>query len=248
MGLRDNEGLSPPHPSGRLLMTSSSPPAGELQEALQRHSIALPDEQVVLLDRYCRTLWTWNEKLNLTRHTDYEKFVSRDVVDSLQASALVEPGESLLDVGSGGGVPGVIVAIVRPDVHVSLCESIGKKAEALRAIVQEVNLELPVFAARLEDVLADHRFDAAVARAVGPMEKILRWMDGRWDRVGRLLLVKGPKWSEERGAARHLGLLRNLELRKAAEYPMPGTSSQSVILKIWPKGRKDSFSVGENRT
>jgi 16S rRNA (guanine527-N7)-methyltransferase len=218
-----------------------------LVEALRRYEIDLPAEQVALLDRYCRSLWEWNEKLNLTRHTDYEKFVARDVIDSLQAARLLAPDATVLDVGSGGGVPGVILAIVRPDVKVSLCESVRKKADALRAIVKQLQLDVPVFAQRAEEVLQSHAFDVVIARAVGPMEKILRWLDGRWDHVGQLLLIKGPKWTEERGDARHRGLLRKLELRKAAEYPMPGTNSQSVILKLWPKDREEKLPARKKR-
>jgi 16S rRNA (guanine527-N7)-methyltransferase len=51
-----------------------------------------------------------------------------------------------------------------------------------------------------------------------------------------LLLIKGPKWLDERGEARHYGLLNGLDVRKAAEYAMPGSESSSVIIKIWPKG------------
>ena len=225
----------------------SAAPAVSLAETLRRYELDLPEEQIGRLDRYCRALWEWNEKLNLTRHTDYDKFVSRDVIDSLQAARLLESGATLLDVGSGGGVPGVILAIVRPDVKVSLCESVRKKADALRAIVEQVQLNVPVFAQRAEDLLQSQAFDVLIARAVGPMEKILRWLEGRWDNAGQLLLIKGPKWAEERGQARHLGLLRHLELRKAAEYPMPGTHSQSVILKLWPKERDEKISRRKKR-
>lgn len=228
-------------------MSSETPPAVSLPAALARYRVALPDDQIALLERYCQALWEWNEKLNLTRHSDYDKFVSRDVIDSLQAAALLAPGETVLDVGSGGGVPGLILAIVRPDVQVSLCESIRKKADALQAMVQSLGLDVPVFAARLEEVLETHVFDVVIARAVGPMEKILRWLQGRWDRVGRLLLIKGPKWPEERGAARHHGLLKDVDLRKAAEYPMPGTQSHSVILKLWPKAREEHLPHRKKR-
>jgi 16S rRNA G527 N7-methylase RsmG len=68
------------------------------------------------LDNYRRQLWAWNERLNLTRHTTLEKFVSRDVVDSHQLSNLLQRGERVLDVGTGGGVPGVVLAILRPDL------------------------------------------------------------------------------------------------------------------------------------
>ena len=102
-----------------------------LNEALQRHGIELPPEQVEHLDRYCKLVWDWNTKINLTRHTDYEKFVSRDLVDTLELSKLLGEGEEVLDVGSGGGVPGVLLAILRPDLHLALCESVGKKAAVL---------------------------------------------------------------------------------------------------------------------
>jgi 16S rRNA (guanine527-N7)-methyltransferase len=218
-----------------------------LDEALRRYEIELPQEQIARLDQYCCALWEWNEKLNLTRHTDYDKFVSRDVIDSVQAASLLKAGETVLDVGSGGGVPGAILAILRPDVNVTLSESVGKKADALQAIVEHLQLHAPVLAQRAEQVLQTRAFDVVIARAVGPMEKILQWLEGHWDRVGRLLLIKGPKWPEERGAARHRGLLRDLELRKAAEYPMPGTNSQSVILKLWPKARDEHLPGRKKR-
>jgi 16S rRNA (guanine527-N7)-methyltransferase len=222
-------------------------PSTSLEEALRRNEIDLPHDQIARIDQYRRVLWEWNEKLNLTRHTDFDKFVSRDVVDSVHSASLLEAGETVLDVGSGGGVPGVILAILRPDVKVTLSESVGKKAEALRAIVEQLQLDAPVLAQRAEQVLQTRAFDVVIARAVGPMEKILQWLSAHWDRVGRLLLIKGPKWPEERGAARHRGLLRDLELRKAAEYPMPGTNSQSVILKLWPKARGEHLPARKKR-
>lgn len=209
-----------------------------LTDALKSHQIELPPEQIEHLDQYCRLLWQVNEKLNLTRHTDYETFVGRDLVDSLQLAALIEESETVLDVGSGGGVPGIVLAILRPDLSVSLCESVGKKAQALNEMVSELNLPVSVCGARVEDVLQDFSFDVLVARAVGPLWKILKWLEPHWPSVGRLLAVKGPRWTEERGEARHRGLLRSLELRRAASYPMPDTDSESVVLKVSPKVKK----------
>jgi 16S rRNA (guanine527-N7)-methyltransferase len=217
--------------------TSAEPAAPDsLAAALTRHQIELPPEQAALLDRYVRLLWDWNEKLNLTRHTDYEKFVSRDVVDTLQLSRLLHAGETVIDVGSGGGVPGLVLAILRPDLKVHLTEATGKKARVLESMVQELGLAVKVFATRVERQLASQKYDAVTVRAIGPLPELLTWFKPHWDAIGRLLIIKGPKWVQERGEARHKGLLHNLELRKAAEYPLPGTESQSVILKIWPEG------------
>ena len=104
-------------------------PTDTLAAALARHGIELADDQISQLDKYCQRLWDWNTRLNLTRHTDYEKFVARDVVDSQWLEQFLESGEAVLDVGTGGGVPGIVLAILRPDLEIVLCDSVAKKAE-----------------------------------------------------------------------------------------------------------------------
>jgi len=211
----------------------------DLSSALARHEIELPAAQVALLDRYCMLLWDWNTKINLTRHTDYEKFVARDLVDSLAIAKFLEPNEKILDVGAGGGVPGVVLAIVRDDLQVSLSESVGKKATVLADIVERLGLPARVLHARAEDVLAQERFDTLVVRAVAKLKKLLEWFQPRWDAFDRLLILKGPSWVEERGEARHYGLFHDLALRKIASYPLSGTESESVLLQIRRKDRDE---------
>ena len=195
----------------------------DLAAALTTHRIELPDNQVALLRRYSELLWEWNAKLNLTRHTDYEKFVSRDVVDSLAFAEFLAPNERVLDVGTGGGVPGVLLAIFRPDLAVSLSESVGKKARAVADIVKRLGLDVPVLHGRAEDFLGPSQFHSLVVRAVGTLKTLLTWLRPHWEHFDRLLVLKGPAWVEERGEARHFGLLHDLALRKLTSYPMPGT-------------------------
>lgn len=206
-----------------------------LAAALARHQIELPGDQAALLDRYCGALWDWNSKLNLTRHTDYEKFVGRDVVDSLALAKHLGESEKILDVGTGGGVPGVVLAIVRPDLAVSLCESVGKKARAVADIVSQLGLSVPVYPENVQQVLQVWNGDTLVIRAVARLRKILTWLQPHWGAFHRVLLVKGPAWVEERGEARHHGLMADLDLRKLASYPLPGTESESVLLQIMRK-------------
>ena len=207
-------------------------PGDTLATALARHGITLEAEQIEQLDRYARLLWDWNTRINLTRHTDYERFVSRDLRDVLTLADLLETGEHVLDMGSGGGVPGIPLAIVRPDISVALCDSVGKKARAAGEIVTAMGLDIPVHNLRAEQVVEEHDVDTIVARAVGPLEKILAWLGPHWDRFNRLLLIKGPSWTEERQAARERGLLRELELRRKVSYPLAGTESEGVVLEI----------------
>jgi 16S rRNA (guanine527-N7)-methyltransferase len=209
------------------------PPSESLAEVLAGTDVVLDPAQVALLDRYRELLWSWNERINLTRHTTLEKFVTRDVVDSIELAKLLPPGARVLDVGTGGGVPGIVLAIVRPDLAVSLCESTGKKARAVEAMVAELGFEVPVYACRAEDVLEVNTYDVLVARAVASLRKVLSWLRPYWDAFDELLLVKGQAWVDERAEARHHGLLRGLELRKAATYQTPRTTAESVIIKIW---------------
>jgi 16S rRNA (guanine527-N7)-methyltransferase len=206
-----------------------------LAAALRRHEIELPAAQVELLGRYADALWEINQSLNLTRHTTYEKFVTRDVVDSLQLAAQIPQGQRVLDLGTGGGVPGLVIAVVRPDLKVELCDSVGKKARAAADIVQRLQLPVPVHHARGEELLSKEKYDVVVIRAVAALPKMLGWFASHWSHLGCLLLIKGSGWAQERGEARHRGCLKKLELRCAANYQTPGTGAENVILKIWPK-------------
>jgi 16S rRNA (guanine527-N7)-methyltransferase len=92
---------------------------------------------------------------------------------------------------------------------------------------------------RAEELLEDTRYDALVIRAVGPLWKLLAGFKPHWHSFRRLLIIKGPKWPEELTEARRRGLMKDLQLKTAAEYAMPGAEGKSVVLKIWPKNVKE---------
>ena len=207
-------------------------PDDTLAAALARHSFALPAEQSALLDRYCRALWEWNEKLNLTRHTTYEKFVGRDVVDSASLLPYVGEGDRVIDVGTGGGVPGIILKILRPDIDITLTDSVAKKARAVDEIVKQIELKAKVFVGRAEEVLATRKVETLVVRAVAPLAKLVTWFAPHAAAFRRLLVIKGPSWVEERYEARQKKLLQPWQLRNVAEWPLPGTNNNSVLLEL----------------
>nr|WP_231615678.1 16S rRNA (guanine(527)-N(7))-methyltransferase RsmG [Novipirellula artificiosorum] len=209
----------------------------EFAAALAKHSMEIDESIAIRLQQFVQVMWRWNEQLNLTRHTTWDLFVGRDLRDCLQLAPLLEAGEEVLDLGSGNGIPGIPLSILRADIEVSLAESVAKRAGALGEIVGELGLPVPVYGARGEDLLEDFRFSTIVSRAVGSISKFCRWVEPHWSSVDRLLLIKGPKWVEERAEARHIGSLANLQLRRVATYPLgDDESSEGVILQIWPAG------------
>ena len=204
-----------------------------LAVAVQRVHLDITPEQVAQLDAYRERLWQHNENVNLTRHTTFDKFVSRDIIDSKALADLIPTGRRVLDVGTGGGVPGIVLAILRPDLKVSLSESVGKKATIVQSIVRDIRLPIEVYHARAEDVLEGARYHTLVARAVAPLARILHWLAPHWDSFDELLLIKGRSWIEERADARRRGLLAPLELRRVATFTTPLTGGESVVLRLW---------------
>ncbi|MBE6429222.1 MAG: 16S rRNA (guanine(527)-N(7))-methyltransferase RsmG, partial [Planctomycetaceae bacterium] len=193
---------------------SDTPSIETLRLTLKKYGVEVSEPQIELLEKFCELQWDWNKKINLTRHTTYEKFVTRDLVDTLAFSEFLAPNEKVLDVGSGSGVPGILLGILRPDVSVSLVECVGKKAKVLADIIHELQLPIPVYCALGQDILGNWQFHTLTFRAVASMKKLLEWFKPCWLHFDRMLLVKGPKWVEERGEARHYSLLKGLALRK----------------------------------
>ena len=217
-----------------------------LDDALNRHNISLPKVQIRKLDEYCRLLWDWNEKINLTRHTNYEKFVGRDVVDSLALAEFLRTGERVLDVGTGGGVPGIILAIVRPDLRVELCDSTGKKTLAVSEMLQELRIPLPVHHAKAEMLLQEkgQRYTTLTIRAVSRLVSLLRNFSPCWSSFDRMLLVKGPRWTAERGEARHYNVTAKIALRCVKTYTSKTSESaaaESFVLQLCLKENFDKL-------
>jgi 16S rRNA (guanine527-N7)-methyltransferase len=220
-------------------------------QACRSLDIDLPPGCEKGLAAYAAALWDWNTRLNLTRHTDVARFVSRDVGDAMAILPHLAAGEHVLDFGTGGGVPGVILAILRADLRLELSESVGKRIKALRAILEAIPLALEVHAAAGQLVISQNlagRFDSVVIRGVAPLVKLLGWLEPLSDRYGRLLLVKGPRWEEEKAEARHRGFCRRVTVRRIAAWPIRarsrsagsdpvGAEQESVLLEVRARSR-----------
>jgi 16S rRNA (guanine527-N7)-methyltransferase len=203
-----------------------------LQEILATHGCETDAKTTMRLNDYCKVLWEWNSRINLTRHCDYESFVTRDLHDSRQLLSRLSSTESVLDIGAGGGVPGIVMAILQPRLAISLCESTQKKAAALESMVEQLGIPIPVFAQRAEEVVQTRTFETITARAVAPLPKLLTWFRPHRKQFRRLLLIKGPNWTKERDTAEEEGLLRRIQIDIVASYGTSGRDGESVILEV----------------
>ena len=122
-----------------------------------------------LFARYIDLLLRWNAKLNLTAVREPLEIVRRHLIECIQCAQTLPAVETLLDFGSGAGLPGIPIAVIRPEIHVTLGESQGKKAAFLREAVRGLQLNAGVYDQRIEKMPTDRTFEAVTLRAVDQM-------------------------------------------------------------------------------
>jgi 16S rRNA (guanine527-N7)-methyltransferase len=159
----------------------------------------LPDVALDRLERYVALLLEANERLNLTRITDPDEVARLHLLDALAALPLLDAlaPRRAVDLGSGGGVPAIPLAIARPELEWTLVESVGKKAAALRSFASELGLARVEVAADRAEVLGHRpelreRFDLATARACAALPVLAELALPFLRRGGELIAWKGP--------------------------------------------------------
>ena len=206
--------------------------------------IELSERQHEQLSQYLDLLLDVNTRMNLTRIADRAAAEVQHVGDALTVLPFL-PREtfSLVDVGSGGGIPGVILAVARPDAKVVLLEATKKKAAFLQEVSTRLGLEnVKVVAERAETAARGkmrEASDVAVARAVGAMDFLVEWCLPLVKKGGRMLAMKGARIVDELPAA--TAAIRMLGGGAPVVHPveLPGTEHR-VIVEIPKIGRTDA--------
>jgi 16S rRNA (guanine527-N7)-methyltransferase len=199
---------------------------------LQQAAVPPGDTLAEPLGRYLDLLLQWNARINLTAIRDADQVVERHFLDSLMVLRWIPAGaRRLVDVGSGAGFPGAILALARPELQVTLVESNRKKA----AFLEEVRRVVPVPGLRVEAVRAEdlarrletapgQRFDVAVSRATLDLPE--------WLALGVRLVVPGGAVVGMEGADRHTllpGAMRH-------EYTLAGVPKAMVVFHVEQSG------------
>ena len=142
---------------------------------------------------------------NLLSPRALQELESRHLPESVAFAAILPAGPRLLDVGSGGGLPGLVIAIERTDLQVHLLEATRKKATFLAETVSALGLGAVVHHGRAEELASGElrgTFDIVTARAVAPLERLVPWCAPFLRPGGQLHAIKGERWAEELEEAR----------------------------------------------
>ena len=171
----------------------------------------LTKRQAESFELYYELLTEWNGRINLTAITEKEDVARKHFVDSLAAADLLPDGAACIDVGTGAGFPGVPLLILRPDLHMTLLDSLQKRLGFLDELLRRLGLTAELVHARAEDAGRDpkrrERYDAVLSRAVSPLPVLLELTTPFLKTGGTAIAYKGNAAQEIADAARAARLL-----------------------------------------
>ena len=164
----------------------------EFIEAVKELGIELTEDQLNKLNRFYELLKNWNEKMNLTRIIEEEDVYLKHFYDSLTIARVVnlKEKETLCDVGTGAGFPGLVIKIVYPNLKVTLVDSLLKRVKYLNDVIKQLNLKnVEAIHVRGEDFRGS--FDVVTSRAVANIEKLLDYTMHLVNKNGVFVAMKG---------------------------------------------------------
>ncbi|MBL7751200.1 MAG: 16S rRNA (guanine(527)-N(7))-methyltransferase RsmG [Chitinophagaceae bacterium] len=196
-------------------------------ELITRYFADFTPDQLDQLTRLGPLYQEWNEKINVISRKDIEGLYEKHVLHSLSIAAVFEfePGAEIIDIGTGGGFPGIPLAIFFPEVKFHLVDSIGKKLKVVEAVAEGIGLKNVTIQHTRAEEIRNRKFDFVVSRAVAPLGELWKW--------GKPLLKKSKPQAES--PSQHgLICLKGGDL--AAEIQQSGTRPRLMeIHDIFPE-------------
>lgn len=218
------------------------PSAAKMRKALDKAFAGQEDIDERMLDlmtKHARLLLETNRTMNVTAILDPTEIAVKHYLDSWRVTRMVPlVARTVLDLGSGGGFPGIPVAIAEPDCSMILCESIGKKARFLEEAVEKLGLKnVRVVYARAEDYLASNRVDLVLIRAVSSVRENVRVLRKVRHSVKDVVMLKGNSWGREVRAAEREAERLGFKLDTVLEHELPDEmGSRAMVVYRAPGG------------
>ncbi|MDO5640546.1 MAG: 16S rRNA (guanine(527)-N(7))-methyltransferase RsmG [Neisseria sp.] len=202
----------------------------KLQQGLQAMELSLTTAQQLLLLEYVALLKKWNSTYNLTALRDEATMISHHILDSLTLLPYVEGAQTLMDVGSGGGMPGIPTAICRPDLQITLLDSNTKKTTFLQQAVIELGLHNVTVASGRVEAMHDKKVDVVTSRAFAELADFISLTKHLLNDKGYWAAMKGVYPYEE---IAHMP--DNVEVVKVDKLNVPGLDAERHMVLMQPK-------------
>lgn len=222
-----------------------------MKKHFEKYGITITDKQQELFEKYYSLLIEYNKKFNLTAITEREEVINKHFVDSSLSCGKV-CGQTLLDVGSGGGFPAIPLKIMNDNLSVTMLEATGKKCEFLKTVVKELGLtNVTVINGRAEDIAKDERFrekfDCVTARAVARLNTLLEYCMAFVKVGGSFVALKGDAEEELIEADNAIKVLGG-RLKESFNYELEGAKRALITVeKIKSTDKKYPRGNGKER-
>ncbi|MFY9329214.1 MAG: 16S rRNA (guanine(527)-N(7))-methyltransferase RsmG [Georgfuchsia sp.] len=197
-----------------------------LQEGLQALGIVLPESATNKLLAYVDLLVKWNRTYNLTSIRNGDEMVTQHLLDSLSILSHVQDMQNLADIGSGAGLPGIPLAIARPELRVTLIDSVQKKSAFQQQA--KIDLALPnvsIYSGRIEDYKRHGEFDAVTARAFSDLPTLVKSAAPILRPGGRIYAMKGVLPQDEMAV-----LAADWQVVATPRLQVPGLNAERHLL------------------
>lgn len=196
------------------------------------NGIEVSHAQLDLLQTHMNMVLATNQVMNLTAITDKRDFQTKHIIDSLTILPYLGTVETVADIGSGAGFPGIVMGIMRPDIHVTLVDSLQKRVKFLQEVVDKLNLDnVTCIHSRGEDLAREgFVFDVTVARAVAKIDKLVKWIMPITAPGGRLLAMKGPDVAAEIEAAQKVMQKLNVGVKAVDIVDISAGERHSIVV------------------
>ncbi|MET3118655.1 16S rRNA (guanine527-N7)-methyltransferase [Undibacterium sp. GrIS 1.8] len=169
-----------------------------LAEGIKALPLSLDDAQIDQMIAYLALLSKWNSVYNLTSIRDPKEMVKQHVLDSLSAAPAFKDAKNVLDVGAGGGLPGMILAITYPAIQISMIDTVSKKTAFLTQAKTELGLKnVTVHTGRVEALAVNEKFDVITSRAFSELCNFINWSGHLLAEGGQFIAMKGVAPDQE---------------------------------------------------
>ncbi|MBW2107688.1 MAG: 16S rRNA (guanine(527)-N(7))-methyltransferase RsmG [Deltaproteobacteria bacterium] len=215
--------------------------AASLDKGAREMGVFLDSTQIGQMTLHAAALRRWRRMTNLTGLSEPTEMAEKLFLDSIPAAACMGQGARVLDLGSGGGFPGVPLKVIRPDLRVTLLDAKRKKVSFLKYIIGLLGIKgIEAYQGRAEDFadggqLEIGYFDTVVSRAVGSLESVVR-LSSRWLEAGTVVLaMKGPGVNDEIASVREPWARAGLLVETRA-YRLPVSGIARTLVAVTQKG------------
>lgn len=209
-----------------------------LSETTKDYKITLTQNQLEQFEKYFQLLIKWNEKMNLTAITDVNGVAVKHFADSLSLLNYVDitKGAKIIDVGTGAGFPGVVLKIARPDIRLTLLDSLNKRLVFLNEVLTTLGLKAELVHSRAEEgaknVKYRENFDFSVSRAVARLNVLCEYCLPYVKTGGKFIAMKGSGADEEIAAAKSAISQLGGKINTAHKFSLPNNEGERAIIVI----------------